>query len=100
VRCPACQSGIAIPTEWGFAVAVFQCAKCGAKLSSNAWLLSILCLVIYVPLLGAAYHVWPTFTFLIGDWLLLWLVGALCFIFIRAKKIDQPGIDPPGSTPA
>ena len=72
--CPQCQAKITIPLKFGLSEP-FVCSGCGVTLDSNHNLLLVVTLVIWISLVIASYQRWPMFIFLMGDWLLLILVG-------------------------
>lgn len=76
--CPKCRTSVVIPGGV-FSVRAFSCPNCGSNLVSNHPVLYVIALVLWLPLVIWSYQRWPTFTFLIGDWLLLVAVGLAIF---------------------
>jgi hypothetical protein len=87
VRCPACSNHTAVPTKFGFPVSLFRCGACGVALTSNALPLFCITFAIAIPLIVLSYQRWPTFTFFVGDWLIILGVGIATFAFHRAKVV-------------
>lgn len=89
-KCPRCATLVQSHGDFFGGWRYFSCTGCTAGLKSNAPLLNLLMFAVWIPLVFLSYQRWPSFTFFGGDFLLMFLAGALVWPFHRVVVIGEP----------